>query len=47
MVAKEKNILMRTLPIFMGIYRDLILIMEIQLHYQVYRDLCKFRHIHC
>ena len=32
-------------PIFTGIYRNLILINEIQLHHQVYHDLCKFRDI--
>ena len=30
-----------------GIYRNPILITEIQLYYQEYHDLCKFRHIHC
>ena len=30
---------------FTGIYRNPILITEIQLYYQVYHDLCKFRHI--
>ena len=28
-----------------GIYQNPILITEIQLYYQVYHDLCKFRHI--
>ena len=32
-------------PMFTGIYRNPILITEIQLYYQVYHDLCKFRHI--
>ena len=32
-------------PIFTGIYRNLVLITENQLHYQVCHDLCKFRHI--
>ena len=34
-------------PRFTGIYRNPILITAIQLYYQVYHDLCKFRHIHC
>ena len=32
---------------FTGIYRNPILITEIQLYYQVYHDLCEFRHIYC
>ena len=34
-------------PIFTGIYRNPISITEIQLYYQVYHDMCKFRYIHC
>ena len=30
-----------------GIYQNPILITEIQLYYQAYHDLCKFRHIYC
>ena len=30
-----------------GIYRNPILITEIQLYYQIYHDLCTYKHIHC